>query len=235
MKLLYSMLLTLCLVSPSWADGMIIRASCFSCSSSPLICQNYEGLGYDNSESWTESLGTGGVVDEDDTTATVLRGSQQLKVLFGTSGSVYSRISFASQSDVWVFFRFKFTGTVGSSTTIIKFTTTSGGGAQFYVGMDTTRHPRIAHGSTIATSTAQMTADTIYYVWAHYIVGTGTNGQAELYWGTTPVRPTVDVSITTGTATGNVAWVDIVDDNNSHANFYDQVMINSSTIGNVCD
>lgn len=41
-----------------------------------LLNQNFEGTGYDNSESWTETL-DGGTVDEDYTT-TVLAGSQSL-------------------------------------------------------------------------------------------------------------------------------------------------------------
>ena len=80
----------------AWTVGLIPigTASAPACADSSCtgfeVCQNFEGTGYDNSESWTTWNGTPA---EDDTTATLLRGSQQMaldntdRVYIGVAGS----------------------------------------------------------------------------------------------------------------------------------------------------
>ena len=221
------------------ANCTVIANFASSCNDSSCsgfdICQNFEGTGYDNSETWTVDTKTGGTVDPDDTTATILRGSQQLKILMGTSGAPFARHSFTSASEKWLHFMFKFSGTVGNGTVLARLSNTAGGILQADVELDATKHPKVYHGSASATSSSTITAGTLYHFWLHYLAGSGSNGVADMYWGTDPVRANNEhLTITTGTSTANVAYLDLTDDNATHANFYDQVLIRSAEITNVC-
>jgi hypothetical protein len=87
-----------------------------------------------------------------------------------------------------------------------------------------------AGGGTVSTG-AVYSANTTYYVWLHYVKGTGANAQAEGYISTTTTRPgSPTLSTTTGTSTLDAANVQIFV-NGTTTMITDYLRISSSSIG----
>lgn len=176
-----------------------------------LICQNFEGTGYDNSESWSETIGTGGIVDEDDTTATVLRGSQQLKIYGGNAGqNSFTYASFAGQDTVYGHFMYKPTDATPSGTTDVFLIEDSGGTALLKLTLGTDGKFVLYHGTKTCNGNTALSDGTAYHLWVKYTKGTGGNGVADFYVGTDTNRPAskdCTSSITAGTATAQAARV----------------------------
>ena len=73
-KLILSILFIVCLSSQASALGpmmLLIGGSCIPDCTGTTLCQNFEGTGYDNSESWTPTETASGTVDEDALSSTV--------------------------------------------------------------------------------------------------------------------------------------------------------------------
>lgn len=200
-----------------------------------LINQNFEGTGYDNSETWTES-GTG-TLDED-YTGVVLQGSQSFR--YNPTAQIGRTISptFAAQTDVWYYFMVQFVSlpTSGAqelfriqagSTSVARATISSAGAVN------------IRSGSSGGTSTVStMAAGTTYHVWIHYTAGAGANSVGTLGFSTTGTKPTsgnnfatqtngnatssADNVLVGGPSGGSSATMDMV---------VDKVRVSASTIG----
>lgn len=184
-------LFLLLLPSICFADGYVIGwpAGGFSCADY-LVCQNFEGAGYDNSETWTE--GGTGTKDEDYATAPApLCGSQSLGIdATAATGSTYG--TFASTDEVWMHFLYYVPAAAPASNNIISSVQAgaSGRGAVLY---RTDGAWGMQHGSVFWNSGAtKPTAATLYHVWWHYVPetnpGVSNDGVNELWWGTTVNR-----------------------------------------------
>jgi hypothetical protein len=212
-----------------------------------LVCQNFEGAGYDNSESWEEDAGDG-TVDEDDATATVLRGSQQLK-LAGSGASSSTKKTFTAAGDLWVHFRYKPTdSTPATSHNILVFRDGSDNDVGS-IDIRTNGTMRFYHGTKYVSTMVAIFADgTKIHFWVHYAKGTGSNGTMEVYWSANATRPALSTtgcyntdvdqpcSLTTGTGAVDVAAISIREYNNTTGGaYFDQVLAKATEIGSVCD
>lgn len=204
-----------------------------------LVCQNFEETGYDNSESWTEAIGAGGTVDEDDTTATVLRGSQQLKIYAGDSGSTSNTyFSFTAQAEVWFHVRVKFPD--GTPTTATYFLTLSDGSStSAFVSLLPTGGIRAYQGTVYnAGATIPLFSnDTAYHIWGYYKAsGTGLNNGVMTIWvGTSTTRPEApECSVNTGTAETTVARI-LLQEKYQGTAYFDQVIVDDASFTTVSE
>ena len=210
-----------------------------SCSDSTcsgfLVCQNFEGAGYDNSETWVETQGTNGDVNEDNTTATVLRGSQQLKIYAGDSGqsSFDKSPSFGTdQSEIYYHFRFKTDNPTPSSPEIISGVLDSGANVKATVYLNTTGHLYANNNGVIGTATTSaISAGTMYHVWVHYKQGTANDGIMSVAFSTDATEPTSGTNfsgVTTGTSYVGARYVNF-QARYQATNYFDQVLVRATS------
>lgn len=203
-----------------------------------LICQNFEGTGYDNSESWTETIGTNGIIDEDDTTATVLRGSQQLKIYSGDNGktsSTYAGFTVDSDTTTYAHFRYKTTDATPSADRIIA-TIRATTEILCTVYLETTSEfAVIASGGTKANGTTTSSDNTMFHIWVEYTEGTGSNGTCSLYVSATATKPSVEASSTDGASTATPNRFYLQQGSGSSTGFFDQVLVDDADIGDVAE
>jgi hypothetical protein len=191
-----------------------------------LICQNLEGAGYDNSETWNE---TGATVNEDYTTIP-LRGAQSLYQLdTGIDPKVYA--SFTGSSEIWAHFLFQTDDSTpaagnqnffriqnSSGTQVAGFSLVGASGLLTFYGC----------GSSYSTVDALASATT-YHIWFYYKKGTGANALIKLGFGTDTNRPTSGnkyISCTDGTGATDAARI-YFDGWAGSANYYivDQILV----------
>ena len=195
-------------------------------SPSFLVNQNFEGTGYDNSESWTEN----GSPDED-YNSTVLRGSQSLGI--ATNGD-YAQSPGVDNSGTTDFF-FRFQTDVIAVSDIIRITNTS----DSTIGRITLLGDgdlRIYHGTVNSeTSDTPVSVDTTIYIWVDFTPGSGSDGVMHLYHSASITKPgSPDITITTGDVTANLDHIRCIKATATSLTFiFDQVLIDDETIGNV--
>ena len=195
-----------------------------------LICQNFEGAGYDNGEIWT----SGGVTVNPDEATTVLRGSQSLSISdTGANPWVYSPL-FTAQAHVYGHFMFRTTDVTQAAAGQYIFELWNGEEASLgaiylaYNGVLRGYHgTATANGSTLVN-------DTTYHIWWEYIAGSGSDGVLNIWLSTSTTKPgSPDVSINTGTSTLAVDNVGMSSSRTGPVNYYDQVYVDDAPIGNV--
>jgi hypothetical protein len=65
-------------------------------------------------------------------------------------------------------------------------------------------------GTVSAYSTTVIAANTTYYIWTHYKLGTGNNAIMQVYVSTTPTKPaSPEINISTGTTTAQIDRIQI--------------------------
>lgn len=197
-----------------------------------LINQTFEGTGYDNSETWTES-GTG-TIDEDYTTE-VLDGAQSLYM----SGADYNSPtatspSWTAVSPTYFFFMFQinsgnlvnadFFEILNGTTIIARLMAGDFSGNNFNI------YPY--HGDTIGSSSAAIIGTT-YYVWVEYEKGTGANGHLHIRISTTSTKPGSDtMSITTGTSTLDTDKMNVrLHYANPATGIFDRIRVSATALG----
>ena len=167
-----------------------------------LINQNFEGTGFDNSESWTEST----YHTDPDFSSVALRGSQSLLVgnPAGVGEGIVTSPTFSESGEVFGHFLYRPYLIVPSAQYF--FDLLGGGTTIFRIYQNANGTMAIRVGSTFVsyTSTA-LSADTTYHIWFHFKTGTGANAEGRLWIGSTTSRPeTAELTTTSGTATANV-------------------------------
>ena len=207
------------------------------CPTGSLVCQNFEGAGYDNSESWVEYVGTNGIVDEDDTTATVLKGLQQIKLYAGDSGQTSNTyIQYTAKSEVWFHVRVKFTDATPSNSTYA-ILLTNGVSSPAWLSLLTTGKVRAYQGTVYSAGSATLANDTAYHVWGYYKASEAgqNNGIFTLWIGTTTTRPeTADCSVTTGTSEADVSRFQLQEKYQGTA-YFDQVIVDDAEFTTVAE
>ena len=204
-----------------------------------LFQETFEAAGYDNA-GWTESVAAGGTVDEDDTTATVLAGSQQLKI-YGALASVdisYTNSSdFTASGNLYVRFLFKIKNTLPIASSIVIYLNAAGSAAKQWVSLETTGTLKVSVGAKSATTTATIAVNTKYWVWVTYLKGTGANQTGRIAFSSDgATEPTSD----NGTTQGYNQFTDgaRTDDLNSirlgmkgeREVYFDQLLVSASSI-----
>jgi hypothetical protein len=242
MRCFLSVLLLLLSVELAHAEGFVIGSyvASPSCSDSSctgfIVCQNFEGTGYDNSETWTESIGTNGIVNEDDTTSTVLRGSQQLKIYAGdASKTSYSRVSLVSdRTEIWGHIKVRFDASYPYSDPFFLILD-SGYGITARLSRNTNGTLKFYQGTSIATTTDATANNTDYHIWFHFTSGSGT-GAGSVGFSTTTTEPTSGTKYASYTgATSTAARYVEAYQTDQTTTYFDQVLVKTTSIGTVCD
>jgi hypothetical protein len=185
-----------------------------------IVCQNFEAVGYDNGETWSDSGANPNY------TVNALRGSQSC--LLASSGN-WARPEFASQSEVWGFFRFS-SSDVSTDCDIFRLrqSTTN----RLVISVNNS-NIILTHGSASDTGATTLSVDTTYFVWFHYKKGTGADGEGNLWISTSVTKPgSEECTITNGSSTTDVTRSYIYIDSSPDV-IYDQVLIDDAVINSV--
>lgn len=214
-----------------------------------LVCQNFEGTGLDNSETYSGTMGTAdwyiaaddctGCVQNIDYTSAPLRGTQSLQHINGTAGGWVVN-DLTSVSSFYIFFRLKLISLpsidyadllsawgTGLSQNMTILMTTDG---ELYLGCNVEAEQ--------SSATTALTVGTTYYVWGYFAKGTGNNAQSWLRLSTTRTMPDSNtISKTDFNMTDDYRFVGFTSSSKSTEYEYiiDQVLIKSTDIGTVCE
>jgi hypothetical protein len=192
-----------------------------------LVCQNFEGTGYDNSESWSE-------VDspDEDYTTTVLRGSQSLDI----SGDTYesTTITFSATGPCYVFFRFRFSALPSSDASIFIMRDASDNQLAA-LRLRSNGYIRAYNGTGgYENSGGTYSANTTYYVWLEYTAGSGADGETKVYIDTDTTKPAATITVSDGDATTDATKVVLTNGNDGTPNFvFDQILVDDEAISDV--
>lgn len=199
------------------------------------VCQNFEGEGYDNSESWTESNGEEGTIDEDEA-GTVLRGSQSLEVIYGSSGGyVYSPA--IDQGELYFHLLFRTPdATPASSTDILKLWT-SGIATRYTLELQTNGTVRLTTAGNLASTTDSLSDNTTYHFWGYWKKG----AEDEEGWfeftalaTRTPVGSgNKYVEVTGGTNNDDIRYLTLLQEGGTQ--FWDQILVKTTAFTAVCE
>lgn len=212
-----------------------------------LLCEDFTGSSdCDGSHSygnnaWTK-VGTGTA----DCSSTSLDGGGYALTTTSTTNAVrmVNASTFAAQSTLFGFFKFKTPATVGAGT-IMTFSNTGGSAIYHGVLIDATRAINNSDGSTTGTvSSDLMSAGTEYFIWTKYAKGTGANSVHWACFTADQTQPTVNDDCSSlpsncscranGTAQNTVTEM-ALGATNSGANrvwIYDKVRAKATAIGN---
>lgn len=200
-----------------------------------LINQNFEGTGYDNGETWSES----GTVDKDNTTNPIV-GSQSLYLGAANFSSVTSP-SFTGQTTVSLFFKLRPVASNGLSGVSTDFTLLAilnssnevlaglswnqdGGSGEGIIKLET-------NGTLSSASSQRITLDVVWNVWIDYVEG----GTCVLAASTGTTKPTSDGSgniyLTKTGGTGTATKVYLSNGGGSGGGRFDKVLVSASVIG----
>lgn len=212
-----------------------------------VVCQNFEGTGYDNGETWiegTDGAGSGYIIDPNYVTSP-LRGVQSLHMKDGTVPT-YDANNFSAHSSVYGSLIFKLLDPPDSldKNDVTSVFSDVSGGSPLGLGailLNSNRTLEITHAnySTMAfrnvTGSTVLSLNTIYYIWFYWAKGTGSNGQMWLKISTTPVEPAEkEAEISDGYGIADVVYAQI---STFHGAAYeyvvDQMLVKTSAIGNV--
>lgn len=191
-----------------------------------LIKQDFEGTGYDNSETWTEFLGT----PNEDYTGTVLDGAQSLLCTAnqGTRSPV-----FAGLDEIWFYCMIRFS--VLKDSDILKFYDAGQANQVQHVALNADGTITVSDGAFhSATTVTAFSANTTYHLWVRVKKGTGANGEGEVWVSTTTTRGTGNNHASH--ATGNQTWqpvqVELLQEAGTASNFiFDKVRVDDVVIG----
>jgi hypothetical protein len=190
--------------------------------------QGFEGAGYDNGETWTES----GATINEDYTGVVLDGSQTLRIAWASTAP-NTKTSFTSVDEVWVYFLLR-PITIENANRIIASITGSGTRVLELKVVASTAALRVQWGST-ATTVGTLSAATTYHVWVHYKKGTGANSIIDVGFSTDGTRPTSGNNFAQSTSNSSTIQVNelILGEGTSYIQeyLYDKVRVDDVQIG----
>ncbi len=242
MRKLIFLLFLLLLATPCFGQDMARMSLGVVGSQSPttgggyLINQNFEGTGYDNSETWTETVGTNGSVNEDYATSPApLRGSQSLRIYAGDAGQNSNTISpvFTAQDTAYAHLMIN-GGSVASTFAFCVFLD-SGLTARAWVSVVAGGALKVSEGAITATTVGTIVAATTYHVWFRYTKGTGADSIASVGFSETTTEPTSGdnyASISNGAATAQITNIQL-QTSFQQTYIFDYVLVSVTAIGNV--
>ncbi len=200
-----------------------------------LVCQNHEGTGYDNDESWTES----NVVNEDYATAPApFRGSYSVYLTDDGTDS-YNYLDFTATDPVYVFARFAAKACDTAFHEVMKLKDSSNN-VLLVRCKEVSSNPTfdIVHGSVASGSQASgYSYDTEYCFWFDYESGSGADGTANLYISTPSggdcTKPAATLSIANGDGTTTAQRYYNLCINVDDTIIVDQILVSPNAIGNI--
>jgi hypothetical protein len=150
-----------------------------------LVKQDFEGTGYDNGESWTET----GSPNEDSETSPLV-GSQSFRVAATASATWARSPSFTDQSTLHCYFQFRPDDNTGGARRFF-FIRNSSDVDLVMVQQNADRTILVRAGTAGGSTTVgTVTLDTIYHFWVTYTKGTGANATATVAFSTDGTKPT---------------------------------------------
>jgi len=173
--------------------------------SSPIVNQNFEGSGYDNSESWSTLFGT----PDPDYTGVVLLGSQSLRLIAGDFANVGVQYTLAvAQSDIYGFAYFQLQ--TNRSGALVRFENSSFA-TVFEIAVSGTALTVAAGGAASSGGATTLSTGTTYYMWWRYTKGTGSDAVGQVWLSTTTTKPgSTEVAVSNGTSTTDVKYFDLL-------------------------
>jgi hypothetical protein len=210
------------------------NASCADASCTGfMFCQNFEGTGYDNSETWKEA----GTVDEDYTTIH-LRGSQSCSL---ANSSSIRHDTGGTYTEIYAFARYQFADATPTVETDI-YKNTDGAADFGALSLNTAGKLRCRHGTATNTAASALSDATTYYIWIHFKASTGADDGIM----TATVSTTRNIAEATAALGCSVENGDDADTNIDTVFFgnttaggagviIDQVLVKTSAIGTVCE
>jgi hypothetical protein len=235
----YLIILALLIPSLACADSVIVaKKKAAACADSSctgfLVCQNFEGSGYDNSETWVDADDT----PDPDYTTVKLRGDQSF-FCDGSGGYCAKKTpTFSASGELYYFFRFRTSALVNWTTYF--WGKNSGGTDKLKVEIWADGTFNVIHGSANANSSSGAIAiNTTYYVWLYYkksASGAG-DGLYKAYVGTSTsfASATQIVNGSNGNSEDDLNQVQIGKSNTATTAIFDQLLIKTSAIGDVCN
>ena len=246
----------LVIASTAWADGTWnVTTTCDDCTGK-LGCQNFEGTGYDNSETWTEGTEgtlTTGVLNEDYAVSPI-RGSQSLRMKDDSTNGFWTTYMFPAQDDIYLFMQFKLVDYPAIDRpyevmtfyhyvvdpyeldflVVLEVDATAGTHYHF------TFYTYGTGGGHLTSETTERTTGTVYNVWLYLKKGT-TNNNAQGWLrvadaNTFTMPGTNNLSFTNGTwGTDNFTAAGFTTQAGAGYEYVvDHVIFSSSSIGSVC-
>lgn len=164
--------------------------------------ETFEGTGT-SVAGWKYGDNSAGIVTNIDytTSPAPIIGSQSALLKNADSQAAYLNLTVATASEHWVRMAVIFTNTVVNNMRI--FTAEDNVGGRNLELRLVSGTLRVTHGSATATTASTMSANTVTYIWVHYLKGSGANGVADVGFSTTKTRPTTGgtfASLSNGTA-----------------------------------
>lgn len=248
-RILYSLISILVVFCLAWTAGGTFGtgagggASCTESCGDYLVCQNFEGAGYDNSETWVEAIGGNGTADEDYTT-TPGRGSQCLHLIAGDDGvhtTAHIQLG-TTYSNIHIHFMFR----CQDATPLVSrgiFQLLNNTNGYVYLDLQNTGYLRLSNAGTGASigTTTQLQDNTWYHIWVDRTMGSGTDGAYRAYISTSPIKPeTPECSYDNGSDQHTINRVQLKATSYNmgemrHINDYDQVYVDDVEITDVCE
>lgn len=155
--------------------------------STPILAETFEGAGY-AAPTWNESGDAGAdyVIDED-YTGVVLAGEQTLlvgRISFGSSTSIKTLAS--AYAEVYGRFKFKFVTRRDN----VQFFNLKDNEGNTLLGLSVVAGKLRMTVNAAGTDSTQTFADnTTYYIWVHYLKGSGANSVSEAWFSETSTKP----------------------------------------------
>lgn len=165
MKYTLILLLAVCCVASAQSPSVLLFGRQNSCDVSPyLIKQDFEGVGYDHCEVWSEN----GTVDPN-YTGVVLQGLQSLRLTetVGVGAGEVQTALFATNTEVWIYCLMRpVTLQIGGFKSVLGLRDTAGV-LRWEMTVNASGTVRLG-SSGVATTVGAMSAGTTYHVWLHY-------------------------------------------------------------------
>lgn len=205
--------------------GSVKPTSVNECSGT-LVCQNFEGTGYDNSESWTESC-VGATCDADYATSPApLRGTHSLLMDAGAgNGTTY--IAFTASDEISGHMMLSVGADTGGTILSIRNATTD----LYNIGYNSVGNKYMANAATVGATA--FTVPVTHYVWFYYKKGTGADEINRFWFSTTRTFPggTPDIEITNGANTQQADRLYLQDSLAGPTAIFDQILVKAGTAG----
>jgi len=191
-----------------------------------ITTEGFEGTGAPTN--WASS----GTVDWD-ATDVVLTGVQSCKINSDLAIAQYQPT--VAADEFYVFFQFKPTAvaTTGSRNLLLFYSSTSAVQASVYINASKIQ---IGHGTSIATGSTTLIAETKYYLWCYWVKGTGSDGVINVHLSTTKTKPaSPEVSIINGSTTLQTNRIRLYAAAQTMPVWFDEFVLSSAEIGDYDD
>lgn len=189
-----------------------------------LVEENFEGTGVPSN--WYD----GGGLPDTSTSGLSLEASECVSLVSGNKYLIAAYPTVFNEAEIWVRYRVRWTeDTSGYVARIYDGSLNQLG----YLYRLTGGSLYIANGSTQTNTVATTSINTTYWVWIRYKKGTGSTGEAEVWFSTTSTKPGAgdyNAAVSTGNATANAGSVSFENDNGAIEGYFDEVRIAAVSI-----